>query len=312
MLRRTRSAAAAFWLSAAALSTVLLCVDTRADEKPPEKATPGAVEIRFADDSTLKMSLREESIEVVTPYGKLRVPFADVKQIDFATRIAPEVARRIDRLITDLASTDEKVREQAASDLLAQRDRAYPALVEAAKSTDADVKQRAEQILDRLREATPEDQPLFRKFDTVHTTEMKITGRIEGATWKAKTSQFGDVEIKLADLRGMRLPGAEEKTEVLNVMPDPIHLENFKGQTGKRFAFTVTGVAGNGLYGTDIYTSDSILANCAVHAGVLKPGQTGVVKVEIVVPPGAFVASTRNGVTSNAYGAYNGAFKVLK
>src|SRR5262249_9022537 len=163
---------------------------------------------------------------------------------------------------------------------------------------------RAEELLDKLRELAGEDQPVFRKLDTVHTPEMKISGKIEGVTWKAKTSQFGDVEVKLADLRGLRVPG-EEKAEVLVAMPDPGHLEGYKGQIGKRFAFTVTGVAGNGLYGTDVYTTDSLLSNCAVHAGALKPGQTGVVRVEIVAPPGAFVGSTRNGCTSSGFGAYN-------
>jgi hypothetical protein len=311
MFRCTRSAAG-IWLPVIALFAALT-FRSRGDDKPPEKPnpTPGAVEVRFADDSTMKMTLREEQIEIVTPYGKLRVPFADVRQIDFATRIAPEAARRAEKAVADLANAEQKVRDQAVTDLLQLRDRAYPALVEAAKSTDTDLKQRAEELLDKLRELAGEDQPVFRKLDTVHTPEMKISGKIEGLTWKAKTSQFGDVEVKLADLRGLRVPG-EEKAEVLVAMPDPGHLEGYKGQVGKRFAFTVTGVAGNGLYGTDVYTTDSLLSNCAVHAGALKPGQTGVVRVEIVAPPGAFVGSTRNGCTSSGFGAYNGAFKVLK
>ena len=81
---------------------------------------------------------------------------------------------------------------------------------------------------------------------------------------------------------------------------------------GKKYAFRVTGIAGNALYGTGTYTSDSSLANAAVHMGVLKPGQTGIVRVEIVVPPPGYVGTTANGCTSMTFGAYNGAFKVLK
>src|SRR5438034_338403 len=71
------------------LLTVLLIGAGRADdEKPPEKPQPGQVEARFADDSSLKMTLREEFVEIVTVYGKLRVPIAEIKQIEFATRIS--------------------------------------------------------------------------------------------------------------------------------------------------------------------------------------------------------------------------------
>ncbi len=291
--------------------TLALADDVKVTEKP--KPIPGLAEVRFADDSSLKMTLREEQIEIVTAYGKLKVPFAEVRQIDFATRITPEVAKRIDKAVADLANPDEKVRDAASAELLKHKDRAYPALAEAAKSADADIKSRAEELLERLREGVGEGQSLFRKFDTIHTDEMKIAGKIDVATWKAKTTQFGEVEIKLSDLRGLRTPGAVEETvEVLNPLPDPGSLGNFAAQIGKKFAFKVTGIAGNGLFGTEVYTSDSSLANAAVHMGVLKPGQTGIVRVEIVVPPPAYVGSTRNGCTSNAYGAYNGAFKVLK
>jgi hypothetical protein len=298
-------------LLAASSLTALFAADDKPVEKP--KPTAGQVEVRFADDSTLKMVLREEQIEIVTPYGKLRVPFAEIRAIDFATRITPEVTKKVDKLIAELADGDEKVRDSAINELLKLKDRAYPALLETAKSPDMDLKRRAEDLLERLREGVPEGQPLFRKFDTIQTEEMKISGKIDVTAWKAKTSQFGDVEIKLVDLRGLRAPGAvEETTEVLNPLPDPGSLTAYAQMIGKKFAFRVTGVVGNGIFGTEVYTTDSNLSNAAVHWGVLKPGQTGIVKVEIVAPPAAYVSTTRNGITSNPYGAYNGAFKILK
>jgi hypothetical protein len=314
-IRRFQGAAWVRVLAAALVGLALLTTTQAADEKPPEKpnATPGLFEMRFADDSTLKMILRDEKIEIQTPYGKLRVPFSEIRQIEFATRIPPEVAKRVERVIADLASPDEKVRENAVVELLKLKDRAYPALVEAAKSTDAEVRTRVEDVLTKLREDVPEGGTLFRKVDVIHTEDMKISGTIDVPTWKAKTTQFGDVEIKLVDLRGLRAPGlVDEPTEVLPVLPDPINLGMYANQIGKRFAFKVTGVVGNAIYGTEVYTSDSNLSQAAVHWGVLKAGQTGVVKVEIVNPPPNYVSTTRNGITSNAYGVYNGAYKILK
>ena len=36
------------------------------------------------------------------------------------------------------------------------------------------------------------------------------------------------------------------------------------------------------MWGTDVYTADASLAAAAVHAGVLKVGQTGIVKVTTI------------------------------
>ena len=56
----------------------------------------------------------------------------------------------------------------------------------------------------------------------------------------------------------------------------------------------------------------SSVALAAVHMGVLKQGQTGIVRVKVVASPAAFEGSTRNGVSSSPYGPYAGAFKIIK
>jgi hypothetical protein len=45
---------------------------------------------------------------------------------------------------------------------------------------------------------------------------------------------------------------------------------------------------------------------------VLKLGQAGVVKVKVIAPPPVFTGSSRNGMNSGAFGAFPGAFQVLK
>jgi hypothetical protein len=68
-------------------------------------------------------------------------------------------------------------------------------------------------------------------------------------------------------------------------------------------------VVGGSVWGTDLYTLDSTLALAAVHAGLMRPGQSGVVKIKIMGPQGAFQGSDRNGVQSMAYGFFNGAYQ---
>ena len=75
--------------------------------------------------------------------------------------------------------------------------------------------------------------------------------------------------------------------------------------------FRVTGaVSGGSVWGTQLYTTDSNLAMAAVHAGVLRRGQTGVVKVTFYPGQGKYVGSSRNGVKSANWGSFGLSFMV--
>ena len=79
---------------------------------------------------------------------------------------------------------------------------------------------------------------------------------------------------------------------------------------GRTFFFRVTGSSGGSIWGTDVYTADSTLAVAPVHAGVLKLGQTGIVKVTILPPKTSYQASTRNGIQSGQWNEFPGSYKV--
>src|SRR5262249_41905552 len=68
-------------------------------------------------------------------------------------------------------------------------------------------------------------------------------------------------------------------------------LRSLAHKVGQSFFFQVTGATTGPLWGTDIYTSDSALAAVCVHVGLLRPGETGVVKVTMVPPVPVFAAS---------------------
>ena len=90
----------------------------------------------------------------------------------------------------------------------------------------------------------------------------------------------------------------------------PGNLATYGTKTGRSFFFDVVGSARGSVWGTDLYTTDSSLAAAAVHAGVLKSGQRGIVKVTIMAPPEEFLGSVRNGVASMKYGAYPASYSV--
>ncbi|OYT93923.1 MAG: hypothetical protein CFE43_00885 [Burkholderiales bacterium PBB3] len=101
-------------------------------------------------------------------------------------------------------------------------------------------------------------------------------------------------------------------------IPDPGSLGNYRGRNGAALYFKVTGSTTGGVWGTGTYTDDSNLATAAVHSGVLRAGQEGIVKVRIeqgltlyyMYSPPVYTASTANGVTSNSYGTFGGSFSV--
>src|SRR5262249_12899918 len=276
--------------------------DRPTEGHPQEKSAkdPEPVEVRFTDNSTLKLTLREEKIEVVTRYGRLLIPVADIRRIEFASRVSDDVTKRAEMAIANLGSQQFKTREAASAELRALREKAYPALLHASKSGNPESVRRVEELLSWLRENVSSDQLEVRQQDVVHTEDLKLTGRISAGVLKVHTYQFGELPLKLADLRSLRSmsAAAEPEPEARNVLADPGNLMSLQAQVGKTFFIRVTGAVNGSVWGTDVYTADSSLAAAAVHAGAVQPGQTGVVKVTMVPPQPAFAGSTRNGVTS--------------
>ena len=84
----------------------------------------------------------------------------------------------------------------------------------------------------------------------------------------------------------------------------PPNMHGLCEKVGATYYFRITGVAEGQIWGTDIYSGDSILGAAAVHMGLLKPGQSDVFRVRVVTPPEEFPGSERNGVTSTPYGRY--------
>ncbi|UJW86438.1 LCCL domain-containing protein [Devosia sp. SL43] len=106
-----------------------------------------------------------------------------------------------------------------------------------------------------------------------------------------------------------KLTGVELLGDV--ALPDPGDLSGYRGQHGTILKFEVTGSTTGSLWGDGPYTDDSKLAVAAVHAGVLRPGETGVVTVEILPGQASYGASTANGVVSGTYASWAGSFRIV-
>jgi len=90
-----------------------------------------------------------------------------------------------------------------------------------------------------------------------------------------------------------------DKNHVASDAPPSMH--GLCDVPGTTYYFRISGVTEGQIWGTDTYTRDSTLGAAAVHAGLLKPGQTAVLRVIVAEPLKSYPGSTRNGVTTSDY-----------
>jgi hypothetical protein len=298
-------------LVSSVLAAFLASAAAGADAPAKKPNPPGTVDVQPLAGPAVRVRLSNGPLTLVTPYGTLRIPLGDVQRIDFATRVSEDDERRIQAAVTNLGSSHFREREAASEVLIRLAEKAYPALEKAGKSSDAEIRRRAAQLIEHLHTNLPEDVPPFRPTDVVHTAHSKIAGRLVLSELEGRSAQ-GTVRLRIADLRTLALPEADD-LDVSRALPDPGNLATLQNEVGKSYVFKVTGqIAGGFVWGSDIYTSDSSLAIAAVHAGVLKAGQTGFVRVRIVRPLSAYAGTTRHGITTTPYGPWPGAYRVSK
>lgn len=96
--------------------------------------------------------------------------------------------------------------------------------------------------------------------------------------------------------------------------PDGMNLWSLamlRGQSNVSLLVEVVGT-NDGVWGTDVYSDDSSIGAAAVHAGILKVGEKGVVKVTLLGAKDSFQGSSRNGITSESFGPWPGSFRIEK
>jgi hypothetical protein len=199
---------------ALAVAGVTLGQENDAKNAPGPRPNPFPVEVRFADESTVKAALLDKSIEIATRYGKLTVPVEEIRSIEFGLRIPAETAKRIERAVSRLNSEDFAQREAASTELLELRELAFPALQQAARSTDAEVARRAGAAIKALVESVPPEKLHTPQHDTVVALDFSIVGRIETLALRARTPYFGETSLNLTDLRAMRWSANENEKKL--------------------------------------------------------------------------------------------------
>ncbi len=94
----------------------------------------------------------------------------------------------------------------------------------------------------------------------------------------------------------------------------PTNMGAFIGKYDMIFLFRVTGSKEGAIWGgkDGIYTSDSEIATAAVHSGVLKLGQTGIVRIKMLPGRKSYPEFTSNGIASHSFDEWEGSYQFIK
>jgi hypothetical protein len=87
-------------------------------------------------------------------------------------------------------------------------------------------------------------------------------------------------------------------------------IARMRGSIGETLELDVTGSADGMIWGSGVYTDDSPVETAAVHAGLLKPGETGRIRVTILPGRPSYQASFQNGVRSESFESYDGSYRL--
>ncbi len=300
------------WATAVVVGCVGLVLAVDPPTKPDEKPAEVGWEVRSADGQFHKVTPVDAELTVETRYGTVKVPMKEVKRVEFGLRPTDEQRKKLTAAVADVLGGSARTREAGKDTLVGLGLLAYPEVARAMKTASKDALPHLKAVYDKLKREIGEEDDDPADADVVYTADgSKLSGKLSPETVRVKV---GDKEkaIKWTDTRVLAFGDVlvEEKLEVVKLGPNGVF-----GLTQTHFdkvvAVEVTGALGGSIWGSNPYTTDSTLGTAVVHAGVLKAGETGVVKIKVKADAGGYVGSTQNGVTTGNWGAYQGCYEVI-
>ena len=116
------------------------------------------------------MAVLQENLDVMTRFGKLTIPFSEIRRIDFGLHLAEGIPDKIDNAIKQLGSEAFRDRDDAAKELVLLGGQAFPSLQRASRHPDTEVAQRALHIMKRIGEKVTPEQLRLKEEDVICRT----------------------------------------------------------------------------------------------------------------------------------------------
>jgi multidrug efflux pump subunit AcrA (membrane-fusion protein) len=196
----------------------------------------------------------------------------------------------------ELLSMDDTPAE--ARELLDAAEQEIDRLRDVARRQADDIRARAERACADIEEAAEEQ---------IRARQLELLGRLKPLQDRhAREGQLDEALAIRDHVRGL-------KAQLLQARPDPGSLGEDLPDVGIELLYELMGSTDGAVWGTDYYTADSHLATVAVHAGVLREGEGGVVRVTAVDTSNIrFVGTDRNGVRSMPFATWPTGFQITK
>src|SRR5690242_10669940 len=102
------------------------------------KPLGGEWEVRYIDDSAMKLTLLHEHITLNAGHGPLQIPLREIRRIEFGVRLGDVDQAKLEQALSLVAGKDSAKREQGKEALLEMGVRILPFVRRAMKSADAD------------------------------------------------------------------------------------------------------------------------------------------------------------------------------
>lgn len=198
-----------------ALGAVLVLANFAPAQEPgtTEVPPPKHAEVRLGDGSLVRVTILQDTLDVMTKYGKLTIPIEEVRRIDFGLHLPVGADAKIDASIKSLGSAAFKEREEATKTLVHYGPMAMPFVKKAVHSPELEVAHRAIYVAKRISEKHPPELLALKEEDIIQTAEFQVVGRIMNETIKASSAHFGDLNLKLCDLRTLFVRGGKAGSE---------------------------------------------------------------------------------------------------
>ncbi|MFN3168113.1 MAG: hypothetical protein ACE37H_13715 [Phycisphaeraceae bacterium] len=184
--------------------------------KPKNKVEPGTMRFHLMDGSIITGKLATDKLPIQTEFGDLVVPVTAIESFAPGLSSHPKLDAKIQALIQQLAAPNAKDRDKAQAELIGYGGGLIAELEAYADDPDAERKARVATIIEALMEEE-EDDFLFdggprvslRRLDAIVTERFTVAGSIQQDAFRIE-SKFGDLEVKLADIKAAERVVAEK------------------------------------------------------------------------------------------------------
>jgi|GEM_PF-1102374 hypothetical protein len=147
--------------------------------------------------------------------------------------------------------------------------------------------------------------------------ELRMAYELASATQAASPDFLSDLESLITRLEALVFAPNTSTFGFETLMSTPVEVSYFNrfvgsdDQIGQILYFRVVGDTNGLIWGSGIYTRDTNIHVAAVHAGLVQPGEAAIVAARVLPGQESYPSTTRYGVTSKAYGTYDGSYEFV-